>query len=96
MNPRAGEGEITGWVPQGVCTDYAVYPREWQTATKEEPRGGYRRASARTPRYTPRKWQTPRRTSQPDRRLEPFTLHLTNRFSQLPETELAGEVHPDI
>jgi len=63
---------------------------------KEKFWGGSRRASERTPRHTPREWQKPRRTSQPERRQEPFTLPLTNRFSQLPETELAGEVHPDI
>jgi len=62
----------------------------------KEPRGGYRRASVRTPRYTPHEWQAPRRTSRLEWRLEPFTLPLANRFSRLPEMEPAGEVHPDI
>jgi len=58
--------------------------------------GGPRRASVRTPRHTPHEWQTPCRTSRPEWQREHFTLPLTNRFSQLLETELAGEVHPDI
>jgi len=44
----------------------------------------------------PHEWQTPRRTSRPVQRLEPFTLPLANRFSRLPQTEPASEVHPDI
>jgi len=63
---------------------------------KETMQGGPHRASVRTPQHTPHEWQTPRRTSRPERQREQFTLPLTNRFSQLPETELAGEVHPDI
>jgi len=63
---------------------------------KKRMQGGPRRASVRTPQQNPHGWQTPRRTSRPERQREPFTLSLTNRFSQLPETELAGEVHPDI
>jgi len=63
---------------------------------KEKFRGGFRRASDWTLQHTPHGWQKPRRTSQLDRQWEPFTLPLTNRFSQLPETELASEVNPDI
>ena len=44
----------------------------------------------------PPEWQTPRRTSRPERQREKFTLPLKNRFSQLPETGLASEVQPDI
>jgi len=58
---------------------------------EERMQGGLRRASERTPRHTPHEWQKPRRTSQPERQREYFTLPLTNRFSQLPETESAGE-----
>jgi len=39
----------------------------------------------------PREWQVPRWTGRPNRRREPFVLPLTNRFSQLPETEPAGK-----
>jgi len=63
---------------------------------KERFHRGFCRASKRTPRHNPREWQKSRRISRPEQRREPFTLPLTNRFSQLPETELAGEVHPDI
>ena len=59
-------------------------PRPREPGT-EKKRGGYRGTSVRTPR-----------TSRPVRRLEPFTLPLTNRFSRLPETEPASEVYPDI
>jgi len=68
-------------------------PRE---SGKEQPRGRYRRASKRAPPDNPREWQVPRRTSRPTGRREPFTLPITNRFSQLPETEPAGEVPLDI
>jgi len=44
----------------------------------------------------PREWQKPRRTSQLERQQEQFIQPLTNRFSQLLETELASQVHPDI
>jgi len=63
---------------------------------KERTQGEPRRASVRTLRHTPHGWQTPRRTGRPERQRETFTLPLANRFNQLPETELAGEVHPDI
>jgi len=63
---------------------------------KERAQGGPRRASVRTPQHTPHEWQTPRRTSRFERQREKFTLPLQNRFSQLPETELASEVQPDI
>jgi len=46
--------------------------------------GGFRRASERTPRHTPREWQKPRRTSRPELQREQFILPHTNRFSQLP------------
>jgi len=68
-------------------------PRE---PRKEQPRGGYRWASKRTPRDNPREWQVPRRTSRLTGRREPFILPITNRFSQLPETEPASEVQLDI
>jgi len=55
-----------------------------------------RRTSVRTPRHTPNGWQTPRKTSRSERPREAFTLPLANRFSQLLDTELAGEVHSDI
>jgi len=58
--------------------------------------GEFRRASKQTPRHTPCEWQKPRRTSRPEQQREQFILPLTNRFSQLPETELASEAHPDI
>jgi len=58
--------------------------------------GRPRRAFVRTPRDTPHGWQTPHKTGRPERQRETFKLPLANRFSQLPETELAGEVHSDI
>jgi len=58
--------------------------------------GVFRRASKRTPRHTPREWQKPRRTSRPEGQRGQFILSLTNCFSQLPETELASEVHSNI
>jgi len=63
---------------------------------KESMQGVPRRTSVRTPRHTPHGWQTPRKTGRPERPREAFTLPLANRFSQLLDTELAGEVHPDI
>jgi len=65
-------------------------------ALGERPRGNFRRASIRTPRNNLHEWQVPKRTSRPLGRQEPFRLTTNNRFSQLPETERAGEVHPDI
>jgi len=62
----------------------------------KDTQGRCRREAIRTSRFTPPEWQTPRRTSQPELRLELFTLPLANRFSQLPEMEPVGEVHPDI
>jgi len=46
--------------------------------------------------HPPREWQVPRWTGRPNGQQEPFVLPLTNRFSQLPETEPASEVHLDI
>jgi len=63
---------------------------------KECIQGVPRRTSVRTPRHTPNGCQTPRKTGRSERPREAFILPLTNRFSQLLDTELAGEVHPDI
>jgi len=63
---------------------------------KERAQSGHCRASIQTSRHTPHEWQTPCRTSRPERQREEFTLPLKNHFSQLPETKLAGEVQPDI
>jgi len=63
---------------------------------KESIQGVPRRTSIRTPRHTPNRWQTPRKTGCSKRLRETFILSLANRFSQLLNPELAGEVHPDI
>jgi len=63
---------------------------------KESKQGVPRRTSVRTPRHTPNRWQTPRKTGRSERPQKAFILPLANRFSQLLDTELAGEVHSDI
>jgi len=63
---------------------------------KESMQGVPRRTSVRTPRHTPHEWQMSRKTGCFERPREAFTLPLANRFSQLLDTELAGEVLRDI
>jgi len=63
---------------------------------KESKNNVPRRTSVRTPQYTPNGWQTLCKTGHPERPREAFILSLANRFSQLLDPELAGEVYPDI
>jgi len=62
----------------------------------KDPRGGNRRSSVRTPRYTPLEWRAPHQTSQPEQRPATFALPPANCFDRLPEVEPAGGVHSDI